>query len=123
MRRLDEAFERREHLRVSRRLGCALLAGGHRYDGLVADIAPGSLLVHTEAELPSGSGVAVSLNVPDGGLVVLEARVRERRALPRSLSGAMAAGTVLRVNAPPAAWLRWVDDEIAREAASDGVGA
>jgi hypothetical protein len=29
----------------------------------------------------------------------------------------MAAGTVLRVNAPPAAWLRWVDGEIASEGA------
>jgi hypothetical protein len=116
MRRLDEAFERREYLRVSRRLPCALLSGGRRYDGLVADAAPGSLLVHTEAELPFGTGVAVSLNVPGGGLVVLEAKVRERRTLARSLSGAMAAGTVLRVNAPPAAWLRWVDAEIGKEA-------
>jgi hypothetical protein len=117
MRRLDEAFERREHLRVSRRLRCALLAGGRRYEGWVSDVAPGSLLVHTEAELPCGSGVAVSLNVPEGELVVLEARVRERRPLARSLAGAMAAGTVLRVNAPPSAWLRWVDAEIAREGA------
>ena len=115
MRRLDEAFERREQLRVSRRLSCALLAGGRRYEGLVSDVAPGSLLVHTDVELPFGSGVAVSLNVPEGGLMVLEAKVRERRTLARSLTGAMAAGTVLRVNAPPAAWLRWVDAEIGKE--------
>jgi PilZ domain len=116
MRRLDEAFERREELRVSRRLSCALLAGGVRHEALVTDISVGSLLVHTEAELAFGSGVAVSLNVPDGGLMVLEARVRERRALPRSLSGAMEAGTVLRVNAPPPAWIRWVHAEIGKEA-------
>ena len=116
MPQLDEAFERREYLRVSRRLPCALLAGGRRYEGLVCNVGPGSLLVHTEAELPCGTGVAVSLNVPEGGLLVLEARVRERRTLPRSLTGAMPEGTVLRVNDPPGAWLRWVDAECGKEA-------
>lgn len=117
MRRLDEAFERREHVRVSRRLRCALLAAGRRHEGVVYDAARWSLLVHTEAELPLGGGVAVSLNVPEGDLVVLEARVRERRTQARSLCGAMAAGTLLGVSAPPAAWLRWVDAEVAREGA------
>jgi hypothetical protein len=114
MRRLDEAFERRRHLRVSQRLSCALLAHGRRHEGVVCDVSPGSLRVQTPAELPCGTGVVVSLNLPEGGLVLLEASVRERRTLPRSLAAALPDAAVLDVEAPPPAWLRFVDDEIAR---------
>ena len=114
MRRLDEAFERREELRVSQRLGCALLVGGRRYEGVVSDLSAGSVVVQTAAELPCGTDVVVSLGVPQGGIVVIEASVRERRAVARSLSAATHCATLLRVEDPPPAWLRFVDGEIGK---------
>jgi len=116
MRRLDEAFERREEIRVSRRLPCALLVAGRRYEGVVSEVSAASLLVQTETELPRGTGVVLSLSLPEGAPLVLEAFVRNRRPLARSLTGATAPATVLRVEDPPAVWLRWVDGEIGREA-------
>jgi len=116
MRRLDEAFERRDQIRVSRRLACALLVSGHRHEGLVSEVSARSLLVHTEAELPRGAGVVLSLGVPGGRPMVLETSVRERRPLARSLGAAMAAATVLQVEDPPDAWLRWVDGEVGKDA-------
>jgi hypothetical protein len=114
MRQLDEALERRQHLRVSERLACALLARGRRHEGVVCDVASGSLLVQTPAELPCGTSVVVSLNLPEGGLVLLEASVRARRPRPRSLAAALPDAAVLQVQDPPGAWLRFVDAEIAR---------
>jgi hypothetical protein len=113
MRRLDEAFERRQELRVSQRLACALLARGRRHEGLICDVSPGSLLVHTEAPLPCGTGVVVSLSLPEAGMVLLEATVRERRPLARSLAAALPDAAVLQVDDPPPAWLRVVAAEIA----------
>lgn len=115
MRRLDEAFERRDSLRISRRIPCTLLEGGRRHVAWVRDIAPGSLRVQTEAELRCGMDVVVSLQVPDDGVAVMKASVHERRRLARSLSAACLEDTVLRVDDPPGAWLRWVDGEIGRE--------
>jgi hypothetical protein len=116
MRRLDEAFERREQIRVSRRLSCALLVSGRRHEGLVREVSADSLLVQTEAELAQGTGVVLSLSLPEGAPLVLEASVRERRPLARSLAAATAPATVLWVEEPPASWLRWVDGEIGKEA-------
>ena len=115
MRRLDEAFERREYFRISRRIPCALLAGGRRHEGVVRDISPGNLVVQTAAELPAGAPVVVSLEMPGDGMTLLQASVRERRAVARSITACTWADTVLRVDAPPAAWLRWVDGEIEKE--------
>ena len=91
MRRLDEAFERRDQIRVSRRLACALLVSGRRHEGLVSEISARSLLVHTEADLPPGAGVVLSLGMPGGMPMVLETSVRERRplALPHRLQGGL----------------------------------
>lgn len=114
MRRLDEALERREQLRVSQRLGCALLVGGRRYEGVLADLSADAVLVQMDAELPCGTDVVVSLGVPKGEIVVIEATVRERRAVARSLASATAGATLLRVEDPPAAWLRFVEAEIGK---------
>jgi hypothetical protein len=115
MRRMDEAFERRDYFRISRRIPCALLEGGRRHDGVVREISPSCLLVQTSADLGEGAPVVVSLEMPGDGMTLLQAFVRERRAVARSLSSCTWADTVLKVDAPPAAWLRWVDAEIEKE--------
>ena len=115
MRRLDEALERRDYFRLSRRIPCALLEGGRRHDGVVREISPSCLLVQTPAELPDGAPVVISLEMPGDGMTLLQASVRERRGVARSLATCTWADTVLRVDAPPAAWLRWVDGEIEKE--------
>ena len=112
MRHWDEAFERRDEPRICRRLACALLVGGRRLDAQVSQVSAAGLLVHTESELPRGTGVVVSLELPEGAPMVLEAFVRERRPLARSLGAATVPATVLRIEDPPARWLRWVDGEI-----------
>jgi hypothetical protein len=115
MRRMDEAFERRDYFRLARRIPCALLEGGRRHEGVVRQISPGNLLVQTAAELACGAPVVVSLEMPGDGITLLQASVRERRPVARSLGTAVSADTVLRVDAPPARWLRWVDAEIETE--------
>jgi hypothetical protein len=111
MQRLDETLERREDLRARRRLACTLLMGGRRHEGIVRDVSASSLYVQTAAELRCGVELVVSLKVPDGELFVLEACVRETRIVARSLAAVSAGGAVLRLEDPPAAWLRFVEAE------------
>ena len=111
MPRLDESFERRETARVGCRLDCALLVAGKRHDAVVQDLSPAALRVQTTGELRPGADVVLSLKAPEGELFVLEARVRERRAVARSLSAACGDTAVLRLAEPPPAWLRFVEAE------------
>ncbi len=115
MQSLDESLERRDRLRVRRRLDCALLFGGRRHEGVVRDVSAEGLYVQTGGELRCGADVVVSLKVPEGELFVLEASVRQTRPVARSLAAVCADGAVLRLVDPPAAWLRFVEAESRRE--------
>jgi hypothetical protein len=90
--------------------------GGQRHEGSVRDLSPECLYVLTAAELRPGADVVVSLRAPGAELFVLEASVAETRTVARSLAAASAGGAVLRIQHPPAAWLRFARTELGREA-------
>lgn len=114
MPRLDESLERREMDRVGCRLECALLVAGKRHEALVRDLSPAGLRVQTAGELRCGAEVVVSLAAPEGELFVLEASVREKRTVARSLSAVCVDAVVLRLRDPSPAWLRFVEAESRR---------
>jgi PilZ domain len=118
MRHLTEELERRDHPRLRQRLPCSLLVDGKGYRGVVRDLSAGGLLLETDAQLEAGGGALVILETPGGAHFVLEGARPERRPIARSLCGATREATVLRIQYPPRAWLRYLEATLAREDAS-----
>ena len=63
MKQLAEAFERRAHGRVQRRLPCKLQIDGHRHLGIVRDFSASGFFVESTAPLPLGAAIVVALAI------------------------------------------------------------
>jgi hypothetical protein len=113
MGRFTEALERRDQPRLRRELACSLLIEGRRHRGLVRDISGWGLFVQTPEELPPGNDAIVAFRTPEGRRFVLEATVPHRRALSHSTAALGDGGVGLRIQDPPAAYRRWVEELVA----------
>jgi hypothetical protein len=109
MTQLLESLERRDQKRLRRELACVLLVDGCRHRGLVRDISAWGLFVETPGELPHGSDVVVAFRTPERERFVLETSVPHRRQASHSLASHAGDGVGLRIQDPPAAYLRWVE--------------
>ena len=109
MKRLVEALERRGHPRVEWHLPCKLLVDGRVHRGSLWEICVRGFFVATGAGLRPGAGAVVSFDTPEGEHFVLEVSVPHRRGVARSLADLLPGGVGLRVEAPPPAYLRWVE--------------
>jgi len=117
MKQLAEAFERRVHPRVQRRLPCKLQIDGHCHRGLVRDFSTRGFFVESAAPLPPGSAVVVAFDAAEDKRFVLEASVSHRQSASRSLVGLVHDGVGLRVTAPPQAYRDWVAFSDCRDSA------
>ena len=105
-----EDLERRDHRRVKRQLRCKLLIDGHTRQGVVRDVSAGGLFVHTRRPLANPEGLVVAIHTAEGPRFVLQASEQHRTQPPHSLAGHVLAGAGLRLEDPPANYLRWVEE-------------
>ncbi len=109
MRRWNAELERREVLRVPRRLPCVVWVGSHRYEGVLEQASAHAVVVRME-EVPPGSHEAkLTFSTPSGASFALRALPVRRHVVAHTLRGLLPALVVLRVRKPTDAYLRWVD--------------
>ncbi len=99
MKRRERAFAR-----IKRRLNCDINVNGIRHVGVVQNLSPGGFFIQTAAPAAVGSIVSVVLCRPTGPGVELEARVANRRDVPRRLTTLARGGIGCSVDAPPEAY-------------------
>ena len=86
------------HQRISKRMPCSMGMGGRRHNGLVLNISQGGLFVQTNASLPAGEAVELSLTSPDcGSAIPVQARVVWKRVVPQALRTSAQGGLGLRI--------------------------
>lgn len=103
-------LERRDHRRVKRQLPCKLLVDGQTRQGVVRDVSAGGLFVHTRRPLANPEGLVVAIHTAEGSRFVLQASQQRRSLTPQSLADHTLAGAGLRLQDPPATYLRWVEE-------------
>jgi hypothetical protein len=115
MAQFVESLERRDQPRIRRELPCTLQVEERRLRGLVRDVSAWGLFVQTPGDLPPGSDAIVAFRTPEGQRFVLETSVPYRRQVSHSLAALSAGGVGLRIQDPPAVYLRWVEGVSADE--------
>jgi len=105
-----EDLERRDHRRVKRQLRCKLLVDGQTRQGVIRDVSAGGLFVHTRQPLANSEGLVVAIHTAEGPRFVLQASERHHTHSRLSLAGHTLAGAGLRLQDPPATYLRWVEE-------------
>lgn len=103
-------LERRNHRRVKRQLRCELLVDGRTRQGVVRDVSAGGLFVHTRRPLAKPEGLIVAIHTAEGPRFVLQASEQRCTRPPHSLAEHTLPGTGLRLQDPPAHYLRWVEE-------------
>ena len=106
-----EELERRAHPRVRRQLPCRVLVAGQWRSGILRDLSAGGVRVETEGGLLPGLPVVVALDSPQGGRFVLEGSAHRSRRAPHSLTRLVTGEAALRLDDPPASYVRWLEDE------------
>lgn len=105
-----EALERRDHPRVKRQLACKLLVDGRARKGVLRDVSAGGIFVQTRRPLSTRDGLVVTFHPPEGPRFVLEARAPRRTHVSNSLAPHTLASAGLRLEDPPPAYLRWLEE-------------
>jgi hypothetical protein len=109
MTQLAESLERRVQPRLRQEHPCLLLVGERRHLGIVRDISAWGLFVQTPGELPPAADTIVALRTPEGKRLILKTSVPHCRQVSHSLASHTSGGVGLRIQNPPAAYLRWVE--------------
>ncbi len=109
-RRFIPELDRREERRIKQRIPCAVIVNGGRHSGVVKDLSAQGLFVQIHAALALGTAAVVAFHTDAGERFVLEASVPNRRHIPHSLKFLTPGGVGLRLVAPPAAYLRFVEE-------------
>ena len=109
MNQLVNELERRDSPRAKRRLPCSLLIGGRCHPATVRDLSASGFFGETDADLPLGTGVIVTVSGPDGARFLLETYVPRYPALLRQHPHMVQIGVGLQVEDPPETYLRWVE--------------
>ena len=109
MNQVVEELERRDSPRVRRRLPCSLLIGGRCHPATVRDLSASGFFVETDADLPLGTGVIVTVRGSDGARFLLETYVPRYPARLRQHPHMVQTGVGLQVEDPPDSYLRWVE--------------
>jgi Tfp pilus assembly protein PilZ len=86
------------HPRIAKRMPCSVGRGEQRHKGLVLNVSQGGLFVQTNAALPAGERIALSLTPPGGGSAIpVQARVVWKRVVPHELRTSAQGGLGLRI--------------------------
>ena len=91
----------RAHPRLKRRLNCDVSVGGTQYVGVVLDLSPGGFFVQTGALPAVGATVDITLRRGQGPPIELQARVANRRPVPRRLASVARGGLGCSLSSPP----------------------
>jgi hypothetical protein len=108
MQRWNSEFERREAMRMAKRLPCAVWVGSDRYEGVLEQVSARAVLVRTEADVPAAQEAKLTFSTPDGATVVLRTQPAPRRVVAHTLRGLLPRRVVMHVLEPTDAYLRWV---------------
>jgi hypothetical protein len=109
MRPWNEALERREAIRMRRRLPCAVWVHNHRYEGLLEEVSAHAVVVRMKAFPPDSCEAQLTFSTPNGMDFALRATPVRGHGVAHTLRGLLPPSLVLQVREPTDAWLRWVD--------------
>ena len=109
MRRWNAELERREAIRMPRRLACVVWVGSKRYEGVLEQASAHAVVVRMK-EVPTGSHEArLTFSTPNGVNLALRAMPVRRDVVAHTRAACCPASIVLRVREPTDAYLRWLD--------------
>lgn len=97
---------KRSYARIKRRLNCDVSVSGTQYVGVVLDLSPGGFFVQTGAAPDVGSIVDITLRQGEGPAIELQAKVANRRSVPRRLTSVARGGLGCSLSAPPESYFR-----------------
>ena len=109
MRRWNEALERREAIRMARRLPCAVSVGNDRYEGVLEQVSAHAVVVRMAAFPPGSHEAKLTFSTPGGVSFALSATPVRGHVVPHTLRGLLTPFVVLQLQEPTDAYLRWVD--------------
>ena len=109
MRPWNDELERRNAIRVPKRLPCAVWVSNHRYDGVVEQVSPQAVVVRLPVVPPGLNEAKLTFPGPDGVQFALRARPVRGHTVAHTLSRLLPPSLVLHLDAPTDAYLRWVD--------------
>ncbi len=109
MRRWNAELERRETVRMPKRLPCAVWVSNDRYEGVLEQVSAHAVVVRMAA-FPSGSHEAkLMFSTPNGVNFALRATPVRGHVVAHTLRDLLPPSVVLQVREPTDAYLRWVD--------------
>ena len=94
-------MQRRAFQRLNRRVNCDVVLKDDRHVGVVLNLSPRGFFVQTQASPPIGSTVAIELRQDDGADVCVEAKVANKRVVPRRMASVARGGIGLIIVTPP----------------------
>lgn len=94
-------MQRRAFQRLNRRVNCDVVLDDDRHVGVVLNLSPRGFFVQTQASPPIGATVAVALRQAQGADVLVEAKVANKRVVPRRMASIARGGIGLSIVAPP----------------------
>ena len=109
MRRWNAELERREAMRMPRRLACAVWVGSDRYAGALEQVSAHAVVVRMKKVPPGSHEAKLTFSTPGGVDFALRAMPVRERVVANTLRGLLPPSVVLRVLEPTEAYLRWVD--------------
>jgi hypothetical protein len=109
MRSWNEALERREAIRMRRRLPCAVWVHNHRYEGTLEEVSAHAVVVRMKAFPPDAGEARLTFSTPNGMDFALRATPVRGHVVAHTLRSLLPPSLVLQVREPSDAWLRWVD--------------
>ena len=109
MKRWNEALERREAMRMHRRLPCAVWVSNHRYEGVLEEVSPHAVVVRMKVVPSDLHEAKLTFSTPTGVKIVLLATPVRGHSVPHTLRDLLPPSVVLQVPEPTDAYLRWVD--------------
>ena len=109
MRPWNADLERRNAIRVPKRLPCALWVSNRRYDGVVEQVSPHAVVVRMPAVPPGLREAKLTFSTASGVSFALLAKPVRGHTVAHTLSRLLPPSVVLHVPEPTDAYLRWVD--------------
>jgi hypothetical protein len=109
MKRWNEELERRQAMRMHRRLPCAVWVSSQRYEGVLEEVSPHAVVVRMPAVPPGLEEAKLTFSTPNGTSFALRARPVRGHLVPHTLRDLLPPTVVLHVHEPTDAYLRWVD--------------
>jgi hypothetical protein len=109
MQRWNAALERREAIRMRRRLPCAVWVSNDRYEGVLEEVSAHAVVVRVKAFPPDSHEARLTFSTPNGVNFALRATPVRGHVVAHTLRGLLPPSVVLQVREPTDAYLRWVD--------------